>query len=383
MTTEYYPATSLIGGAAGALDAIPSVTLGDADVAIVTTSVQAFRYFYDSAEGAAENSPLIIKPDDIGVGNGRWKIVASEVYLADAKWIGIGPALERLEFYTAGYAAFMGCNVGIETATPLAPLTVDKDGGEFACALFRSGGAGNYFGIDTSGADVYLQVGGATSIILKGGGNVSIGIVPSANIRFEAYAPDAQSTIVTAGKFSTLSDAASNYGIYGSALGGGGTNNIGVFGASGNAANNYPFKDSFGNYSAAARWEDVSDPERKTLIRDLKPGEDNEFYSMLNGFHIKGYRMKAEVPIIGYSETEVEINDMGEEMPKPILGDPELIRELFGLLANDPDLPEFIPGLDKKGIGAGGIASYLIVICQYQKKLISDLEQRTELLEAA
>lgn len=199
-----------------------------------------------------------------------------------------------------------------------------------------------------------------------------------------SQAPDAQSTIQTAIHGYTLSDAVDNYGMVGIAAGGGGTNNYGVYGNAINApGNNYPFYDVHGNYTSAARWEDVSDPERKALIRDLRSGEDEEFYSMLDGFHVKGYRMKAEIPILGYSETEVDIDELGEERSKPILDEPEKARELFGLLANDPDLPEFIPGLDKKGIGAGGIASYLIVICQYQKELINDHEQRIEQLEAA
>jgi len=40
------------------------------------------------------------------------------VILPNGKYIGIGAALERLEFYTAGYAAFMGCYVGIGTTIP-------------------------------------------------------------------------------------------------------------------------------------------------------------------------------------------------------------------------------------------------------------------------
>jgi len=37
--------------------------------------------------------------------------LTGDLLLANANSIGIGAALERLEFYTAGYAAFMGCNV--------------------------------------------------------------------------------------------------------------------------------------------------------------------------------------------------------------------------------------------------------------------------------
>ena len=75
MTTEYYPATSLTGGGAGALDAIPSATLHTTDVAVVTTSTNIYVYYYDGTSAAAESSPKIITPDDIGGGNGRWLLV--------------------------------------------------------------------------------------------------------------------------------------------------------------------------------------------------------------------------------------------------------------------------------------------------------------------
>jgi len=46
------------------------------------------------------------------------------VILPNGECIGIGAALERLEFYAAGYAAFMGCNVGIGTVSPVVPLHI-------------------------------------------------------------------------------------------------------------------------------------------------------------------------------------------------------------------------------------------------------------------
>ena len=48
--------------------------------------------------------------------------------LPNVGWIGIGAALERLEFYTAGYAALMGCKLGVGLATPLYSLDVDEIG---------------------------------------------------------------------------------------------------------------------------------------------------------------------------------------------------------------------------------------------------------------
>ena len=47
--------------------------------------------------------------------------------LANGKSIGIGPAAERLEFYTAGYAAFMGCKLGVGIASPSYALDVNEE----------------------------------------------------------------------------------------------------------------------------------------------------------------------------------------------------------------------------------------------------------------
>ena len=54
--------------------------------------------------------------------NSQNLIGVGSVTLPNAGWAGIGAALERLEFYTAGYAAFMGCYLGIGTNTPAEKL---------------------------------------------------------------------------------------------------------------------------------------------------------------------------------------------------------------------------------------------------------------------
>jgi len=51
-------------------------------------------------------------------------VKGGSVILPNGEYIGIGAALERLNFYTAGNAAFMGCNVGIGTISPQGPLHV-------------------------------------------------------------------------------------------------------------------------------------------------------------------------------------------------------------------------------------------------------------------
>ena len=56
-----------------------------------------------------DGSNLVVTGDIDPTGN---------INLDNGNAIGIGAALERLEFYTAGYAAFMGCSVGIGTVSP-------------------------------------------------------------------------------------------------------------------------------------------------------------------------------------------------------------------------------------------------------------------------
>lgn len=71
MSTEYYAATSLIGGVAGALDKIPTATLHNNDVGVVVTTQRVYHFVIVENSGATENPPLIIKPDD-EVGDKRW-----------------------------------------------------------------------------------------------------------------------------------------------------------------------------------------------------------------------------------------------------------------------------------------------------------------------
>ena len=67
-----FGATSLIGGGTGALDAIPVADLSDGNACTVYTSLGAYHYHYNATSGATENSPYVIKPDDVGGGDQRW-----------------------------------------------------------------------------------------------------------------------------------------------------------------------------------------------------------------------------------------------------------------------------------------------------------------------
>jgi len=73
MPKYFYGATSLTGGGTGALDAISNEDLQDNDGAVVITDGDgSYVYTYDAESSAAEDSPNVIAPDDIGGGNGRW-----------------------------------------------------------------------------------------------------------------------------------------------------------------------------------------------------------------------------------------------------------------------------------------------------------------------
>lgn len=72
MANNVYGAISLIGGGAGALDAIAGTGLQDKDFAIVSVQGDNFyAYVLDATSGAAESSPDIIKPD-VDAGTKRW-----------------------------------------------------------------------------------------------------------------------------------------------------------------------------------------------------------------------------------------------------------------------------------------------------------------------
>jgi hypothetical protein len=67
----YYSKTTLIGGAATALDYIDGSLLVDGDFAYVTVAGIVYVYKLNASSGAAESSPWIISPDT-NAGNKRW-----------------------------------------------------------------------------------------------------------------------------------------------------------------------------------------------------------------------------------------------------------------------------------------------------------------------
>jgi hypothetical protein len=68
---NWYPASDLIGGGIGALDAIDGSDLNEGDRAIVITSDSVYFYTLNSTSGASESSPDTISPDE-NAGDKRW-----------------------------------------------------------------------------------------------------------------------------------------------------------------------------------------------------------------------------------------------------------------------------------------------------------------------
>jgi hypothetical protein len=66
-----YPATSLIGGGIGALDAIDGAGLANMDIAFVMENEYLMPYWLDADSGLDESYPGRIKPDT-NAGDKRW-----------------------------------------------------------------------------------------------------------------------------------------------------------------------------------------------------------------------------------------------------------------------------------------------------------------------
>lgn len=73
MPNYFYGCTSLTGGGDGALDALTSADLQDGDgFVVITDGDGVLTYHYDASSFAAESSPGVIAPNDIGANPGRF-----------------------------------------------------------------------------------------------------------------------------------------------------------------------------------------------------------------------------------------------------------------------------------------------------------------------
>jgi len=72
--SNFYGATALTGGAAGALDSIDGTNLATGDAAYTITSTAFYVYYLNATSGAAESSPDVISPDT-NAGSKRWLLI--------------------------------------------------------------------------------------------------------------------------------------------------------------------------------------------------------------------------------------------------------------------------------------------------------------------
>jgi len=79
--SNFFGATKLVGGTAGALDDILHTVLTDGDGALVIDAVnnKAYKFTYEGSNSTAESSPDIINPDS-NSGDGRWVLVKEQTY---------------------------------------------------------------------------------------------------------------------------------------------------------------------------------------------------------------------------------------------------------------------------------------------------------------
>lgn len=188
-------------------------------------------------------------------------------------------------------------------------------------------------------------------------GNIGLGSSGSSAYRLYVSVP-AGTTLCTGIYSSTLSTGSYNRGATLMALGAG-AGNEGVWArATGGTAHNWHFTDYSGNYSDTTAWHDASHPSWKSKIRNVTKKDAEKFYDLLDKLHLKGYYYKQEK------------KEKNWKAP-----------ERFGLLSNDPDLPDFLTSKDRKGMAAGHVAAYLVGVIQHQKGLIAELETRITHLE--
>lgn len=121
---DFYGATSLTGGGAGALDAIDGADLSDGDGAVVIKDGMHHVYHLDASSGATEAVPKVIAPDN-NPGTKRWVLangtqarlsLGADQAIATATWTKVDfsvadydergehvPASDRLVLDEAGY----------------------------------------------------------------------------------------------------------------------------------------------------------------------------------------------------------------------------------------------------------------------------------------
>lgn len=169
--SNFYAATSLIGGGTGSLDKIPGTGLADGDAAVTVTATQVYHYHLNATSGVSESSPEIIAPDT-DAGTKRWELVSVSCATLDVMGGQIVfPATavpssdpNTLDDYERGTWTPTGAN------SPTSPLgAYTKIGKEVFCKGRITAGSGGPLGIEISGLPF------AVSSVegIQGGGNTT------------------------------------------------------------------------------------------------------------------------------------------------------------------------------------------------------------------
>lgn len=166
--SNFYAATSLIGGGFGTLDAIDGAELADDDGAVVITADTAYFYHLNATSGEEESSPDIIVPDN-NPGDKRW--ILTNVFGVDnflslidtpadytdqaGKYTKVNAGEDGLEFdtpsVTAGFSS--RCSVYLSSNQSIPEVIITKveldgekydDDDEFASYKFTAKKAGYY-----------------------------------------------------------------------------------------------------------------------------------------------------------------------------------------------------------------------------------------------
>lgn len=108
--SNFYGATSLTGGATGALDAIGGADLVDGDGAVVITDGVSYSYHLDATSAAAESSPAVISPD-ADAGDKRWILTGVRANTLTLAGLLTGVAATLSGLFTASFGAVFGKTV--------------------------------------------------------------------------------------------------------------------------------------------------------------------------------------------------------------------------------------------------------------------------------
>lgn len=142
----YWSPTSLIGGGAGALDALDGANLSDGDIAHVMVNGVLYIYLLDADSAATEVSPLIIEPDD-NPGDKRWILQTMQGLREEAVLSGTLTTAQCISHNITNYGQ------GASDTTVLVPTAFPD--GHFVVSIATAQAANDYILDLATGTDVW------------------------------------------------------------------------------------------------------------------------------------------------------------------------------------------------------------------------------------